>query len=388
MSQPGEPTLPTRDQVTSWDIEGLQTVAANAAAIADSIKAASDTVHTTIHDDLHWSGDAKNAADDRADREQREMRAVATAYYDLEDVYKKVYQAIEYPVAQIKSLVRLYEVEPVVIGNDAAWTVHNMADEDDAAEISRTLVGYATTIANADAQWKPKIEAAIDEIRKMVPLANSQDAAIAGGGLSPERAAAVAYANQWALGRNPEYDNHGDADCTNFVSQCLRAGGFKDEGDGGVPYMHHDESGRWYYNHHDDMPDDNSYSWSGAPNLHDYLLRNNPAPGTPSGTEVQTGTIDSTTSQADPLALSHAGLKPGDIVQYELSSGEHSGQINHTVIYVGQKPVTLPNGQTVMADVVDYHSHENKQVAWSLQQGDWTSFPVKYHMIKVNYPGD
>ncbi|MBF6145530.1 amidase domain-containing protein [Nocardia nova] len=58
----------------------------------------------------------------------------------------------------------------------------------------------------------------------MVPLANSQDAAIAGGGLSPERAAAVAYANQWALGRNPEYDNHGDADCTNFVSQCLRAG--------------------------------------------------------------------------------------------------------------------------------------------------------------------
>lgn len=40
------------------------------------------------------------------------------------------------------------------------------------------------------------------------------------------RHAAVVYAKQWALGHNPQYPyfaNNGD--CTNFVSQALRAGG-------------------------------------------------------------------------------------------------------------------------------------------------------------------
>lgn len=42
------------------------------------------------------------------------------------------------------------------------------------------------------------------------------------------RAAAVAYAHQWAFSRNPAYFayDHVGGDCTNFISQCLRAGGF------------------------------------------------------------------------------------------------------------------------------------------------------------------
>ncbi|MEU3014994.1 amidase domain-containing protein [Nocardia asteroides] len=197
------------------------------------------------------------------------------------------------------------------------------------------------------------------------------------------------YANQWALGRNPDYTDYGEADCTNFVSQALRAAGFDDEGDGGVPRMHRGDDGRWYYDD-DTLVSDPSHTWSGAPNLYDYLTREDPKDGTPSGTDVQTGTIASTTADADPLALSKAGLKPGDIVQYELSDGRNgnSGTINHTAIYVGQKAVTLPNGQTVMADVVNYHSKDNKEVPWTLQQGGESSFPVKYHMIRVNYPGD
>ncbi|WP_425464702.1 amidase domain-containing protein [Nocardia yunnanensis] len=173
-----------------------------------------------------------------------------------------------------------------------------------------------------------------------------------------------------------------------FHIPVLACSGFKDEGDGGVPFLHYDESGRWYYNHHDDLPDDESWTWTSAPKLHDYLLRSDPKPGTPSGTEVQTGKIDATTTGIDPLALSHAGLKPGDIVQYELSSGAHAGEINHSAIYVGQKEVTMPNGQTVLADVVDYHTHDNLQVPWSLQLGSPESFPLKYHMIQLNYPGD
>ncbi|MEU0505121.1 amidase domain-containing protein [Nocardia sp. NPDC005998] len=365
----------------------LKDVAANAAKIGDAIAQASTSVHTTLHDDLHWSGAAKNAAEDRADREQREMRALATAYYDLESASENLYQAIEYSVEQIKQLIKLNEVEPVVIGNDQAWTVHGMTDENEAANLSSSLVGFATTIAEADAQWKPKIQEAIDEIRQMAPIANNVDIGVGSTALSPARAAAVEYADRWALGRNPAYEDLGDADCTNFVSQCLRAGEFQDEGDGGAPQIHRDDNGRWYYDD-DALKVDKSYTWGGAPNLHEYLLRDNPQPGTPSGAEVQTGAITTTTASVDPLALSKAGLKPGDIVQYELNDGANAGTINHTAIYVGQKPVTMPNGETVMADVVDYHSKENKQVPWSLQQGSGSSFPLTYHMIKVKYPGD
>ena len=44
------------------------------------------------------------------------------------------------------------------------------------------------------------------------------------------RLAAVNYAVRWALSRNPAFENfsgqgHG-GDCTNFISQCLYAGGW------------------------------------------------------------------------------------------------------------------------------------------------------------------
>ena len=41
-----------------------------------------------------------------------------------------------------------------------------------------------------------------------------------------DRAAAVAYARRWALGRNPDYYSFSGigGDCTSFVSQCIYAG--------------------------------------------------------------------------------------------------------------------------------------------------------------------
>ena len=46
-------------------------------------------------------------------------------------------------------------------------------------------------------------------------------------GASPsyDSEAAVNYAETWWNGRNPAYNNYGDLDCANFVSQCLIAGG-------------------------------------------------------------------------------------------------------------------------------------------------------------------
>ena len=40
------------------------------------------------------------------------------------------------------------------------------------------------------------------------------------------RSNVVKYIKKWATKRNPAYDNFKNRDCTNFVSQCLHAGGF------------------------------------------------------------------------------------------------------------------------------------------------------------------
>ncbi len=55
-----------------------------------------------------------------------------------------------------------------------------------------------------------------------------------------DRKKAVAYAHRWAYERNPAYADFSDmgGDCTNFVSQCLRAGG--------AP-MNYTPTFGWYY---------------------------------------------------------------------------------------------------------------------------------------------
>ena len=45
------------------------------------------------------------------------------------------------------------------------------------------------------------------------------------------RDAVASYAQQYASGINPEYGGFGDSDCTNFVSQSLKAGGMPEDND-------------------------------------------------------------------------------------------------------------------------------------------------------------
>ncbi len=77
------------------------------------------------------------------------------------------------------------------------------------------------------------------------------------------RANAVAYAQEWALSRNPQYfDFHGiGGDCTNFASQCIYAGA-------GV--MNYTRDYGWYYI----SPDDRAAAWSGVQYLYRFLTTN------------------------------------------------------------------------------------------------------------------
>ncbi len=75
-----------------------------------------------------------------------------------------------------------------------------------------------------------------------------------------DRNAAIEYARKYALSKNPAYYFFGGigGDCTNFVSQCLHAGGCE---------MIYKESG-WFYS----SPASRSPSWTGVEFFRNFLL--------------------------------------------------------------------------------------------------------------------
>ena len=124
--------------------------------------------------------------------------------------------------------------------------------------------------------------------------------------LEYERGRAVAYARQWALGRNPDYlDFHGlGGDCTNFVSQCLFAGsGIMN----GTPVV------GWYYQ----SAAKRTASWTGVEYLYQFLVQN---------------------QKEGPFALETElnQARPGDIIQL----GDWSGHFYHTLFisYIDGEP--------------------------------------------------
>jgi len=77
-----------------------------------------------------------------------------------------------------------------------------------------------------------------------------------------DRAAAVRYAEKWALRRNPEYADFTPlgGDCTNFVSQCLYAGS---------RLMNTTPDTGWYFR----SMGSRAPAWSGVKFLHRFLTR-------------------------------------------------------------------------------------------------------------------
>lgn len=78
-----------------------------------------------------------------------------------------------------------------------------------------------------------------------------------------DKESAVAYAKKWAMSRNQIYYDFDDigGDCTNFISQCVRAGG---------AVMNYTKDVGWYYN----TPYDRSASWSSVYYFHKFITTN------------------------------------------------------------------------------------------------------------------
>ncbi|GAA0439784.1 amidase domain-containing protein [Lentibacillus halophilus] len=155
-----------------------------------------------------------------------------------------------------------------------------------------------------------------------------------------DRRAAVQYAHRWWNSYNPAYRTF-DVDCTNYVSQCMRAGGAPMRG---APNR---EQGWWYQ-------DDNwSYSWAVAHSLRWYL----------SG---------STEGLKGKEMESASDLIPGDIICYDFSG---DGRWDHNTIVVDKDTNDMP--------LVNAHTDNSRNRYWSYEDSlAWTS-DTQYKFFRI-----
>ena len=130
---------------------------------------------------------------------------------------------------------------------------------------------------------------------------------------------AVAYAHQWAFGRNPRYDDFEalGGDCTNFISQCLLAGGGR---------MNFEPVYGWYYVNLNRR----SASWTGVEYLYNFLTR----------TKATTGPFVTKTEISE--------MVPGDIIQLRFDGAAFT----HSLLVVAvSEPV--PSGILISTHTYD-----------------------------------
>lgn len=144
------------------------------------------------------------------------------------------------------------------------------------------------------------------------------------------RLEAVKYAERWWNDSNPQYKNFED-NCTNFISQCLRAGGAPMTG------FPNRSKGWWYKDHNW------SYSWTVAHSFRWYLS------GATSGLRAR--------SVSKPEEL----IK-GDVICYDFNG---DGRWQHTTIVVDKDANNMPlvNAQTTNSRM-RYWAYEDS-TAWT-----------------------
>ncbi len=128
---------------------------------------------------------------------------------------------------------------------------------------------------------------------------------------SYNRARAVEYAKRWALSRNPLFFDFtgGGGNCTNFVSQCLLAGG---------TVMDPTPTFGWYYA----SIDDRSPSWTGVREFYEYMCG--------------LGDFPPKTERQGPFSneVARELAEIGDVVQL----ANASGQFYHSLLVSGFSP--------------------------------------------------
>lgn len=158
-----------------------------------------------------------------------------------------------------------------------------------------------------------------------------------------DRQQAVSYAHRWWNSYNPQFKQF-DVDCTNYVSQCLWAGGAP------MSYARERSKG-WWYRFGD--PPSWSYSWSVAHSLHWYLAGS------------QSGLRGKEVSSARQL-------EPGDVICYDFDG---DGRWDHNTIVVGKDRSGEP--------LVNAHTTNSRNRYWAYRDSyAWTP-EIKYKFFHI-----
>lgn len=154
------------------------------------------------------------------------------------------------------------------------------------------------------------------------------------------RLAAVQYAERWWNSYNPQYRKF-EVDCTNYISQCLRAGGAPMRG---AP----NRSKGWWYS-----GNNWSYSWAVAHAMRWYLAGSTQGL---KGTEVQ----------------SPSELQPGDVICYDF---EGDGKWDHTTIVVAKDGNGMP--------LVNAHTQNSRHRYWSYEDSTAYTPNIQYKFFRI-----
>ncbi|MCY8510502.1 amidase domain-containing protein [Bacillus mojavensis] len=155
-----------------------------------------------------------------------------------------------------------------------------------------------------------------------------------------DRLGAVQYAEKYWNKRNPAYKNFSD-NCTNFISQCLHAGG--------APMRGHPNRGSGWWMKQSSW----SYSWTVAHSMKMYL----------------------TNSKAGLRAVrvkSAEELVPGDVICYDF---EGDGRFNHTTIVVAKDKDNMP--------LVNAQSYDSRMRYWSYEDSTAYTPSIRYAFFHI-----
>ncbi|WP_191566209.1 amidase domain-containing protein [Metabacillus idriensis] len=155
-----------------------------------------------------------------------------------------------------------------------------------------------------------------------------------------DRLAAVQYAERWWNSHNPKFKNF-DVNCTNYVSQCLHAGGARMRGYPGR------SSGWWMQNN------SWSYSWTVAHSLTLFLGNS------------KTGLR--ATSVGAPEAL-----MPGDVICYDFQG---DGRFDHTTIVVAKDQANMP--------LVNANTYNSRMRYWDYEDSTAYTPNIKYKFFHI-----
>lgn len=152
------------------------------------------------------------------------------------------------------------------------------------------------------------------------------------------------YANRWWDQPNPEFISF-DVDCTNFVSQCLYAGGAP------INYTGKRENGWWYKSEKGNAQW--SFSWSVAHSLQLYLLTN---------------TSGLVAERVDSPKL----LQIGDCIMYDWDG---DGRFQHSTIVTGKDAAGMP--------LVNARSTNSKMRYWDYRDSPAWSARTIYRFFHI-----